>query len=749
MGIIDEPLSGTPERKSSLSRLHWGIAEMKLTTFLLLYRFASLALSSLLFLLYPGNFHLYTQLGLIFLLLSTAVLLIFLYEHFWENNTVISVLLLIEALAISFLLAFTGGFNGPFLWYALNPFIVASAFFSFLLAWLLLGVLFAGTLGFNYYFIIPAGIHADLFISSFHPALNLIVIALIIQLYSRMYLKMSERSLERSSQQKELMAAQANLSANYQVFRGLSRFQKEVVSYSSRKDIYATLIDSLINIFPFKQAAVLIFPPGFQPETGTDSLYFTLVSSNDEKVSSDISLIQYELKRRWQELSSLGAKKALFSEDRRWIALPMRGESNAVTAVFVGWVKPRINPLSFTENLSLFIRFTEQATEWLSMFKQKERVLQHISAVYEAVETVSSQNDPRVVIDLFASYARALTDCEKTIFWMENNSNQPPDEDCTPIYAVKGPRHIYPEEGWQETLVEAWSEIRVHKKPLAKKLNSEQDKKDLLISVPVKNGSHCFGMLSCLHSNNTFSREEIIQILSVLADLSAIAVVRSRAEKFAEKLLLIDEQKRIANEIHDTISQNLFSIVYSIDTLSRETRHLLNAFQQETLTDIKNISAETSRDLRALIYRLNPQQEANETFINEVCAYLDKLARMNEIQIKHNVRGITEYLNPAILKSFYRIIKESTGNALRHSNCSEILVSLDITPFRSELKVCDNGRGFDAQKSLDVYTSGNRLGIVNMRELALSLQGTLNIDSKPGRGTEVTCTIPTSPVSVE
>lgn len=749
MGIIDETLPDAPEETSRLNQLWSGLTEMRVTTLLRLYRFASLALSSLLFLLYPGNFHLYTQLSLIFLLLSTAVLLIFLYEHFRENNLVTSILLIIEALGISFLLTFTGGFNGPFLWYALNPFIVASTLLTFLLAWLLLGAIFAGALVFHSYFVISESIHADLFISSFHPALNLMVIAFIIQLYSRVHLKISERNLERSSQQRELISAQESLSANYQVFKGLSLFQKEVVSYNSRKDIYTTLIDSLINIFPFKEAAVLTLPPGFQPRSNPDSIAFDIISSNEGKVSSTIPFIQIELKRRWTELSGLSAKKILISEDRQWIALPMRGENKAVTAVFVGWIKPRINPLSFSGNLSLFIRFAEQTTEWLSMFKQKERVLQHISAVYEAVETVSSQNDPRVVIDLFASYARALTDSEKTMFWMESTGNEDSDGNYTPIYAVKGPRDTHPEEEWHETLLEVWSEIRFNKEPIAKELNTQEGHKNFLISVPVKKGPHCFGMLSCIQSNTTFSTKEIIQILSVLAELGSIAVVRSEAEKFAEKLLVFDEQKRIANEIHDSISQNLFSIVYSIDALSRETDHLLDSIHQETFKDIKTLSAETSRELRSLIYRLNPQQEANETFIKQVCDYLDTLARMNEIKIKHTINGSAIHLNPAICKTLYRIIKESTGNALRHGNCSEILVYLDITPFHSELKVSDNGRGFDMQNSLNVYTSGNRLGIVNMRELALSLQGTLNIDSKPGVGTEVTCAIPTSLVSVE
>ncbi len=744
----NQSLSGIQGEQSRLARLRSVLTEMKITTLLRLYRFFSLTLSSLLFLLFPGIFDFDTQLALIFLVFATGVLLILLYEHFWKNTIVVSTLVVIEALGIALLLAFTGGFNGPFLWYALNPFIVASAIFSFALAWLILGMLAAGTMVLGSYFSFANGSYTEITAGSYYPGINLAVIAFVIYLYTRMHLMMSERMLDKKSQQRELMSAQENLSANYHVFKGLSNFQRKVVYYSSKNDIYTTLINTLINIFPFQKAAILVFPTDFQPGESYDSEHFQVISSNGAQSSSTTSNIQRELERRWAEFSSLGTKRILISENRQWIALPLRGEKKAITAVFLGWLKPRVNPLSFAENLSLFIRFAEQTTEWLSMFKQKERVLQHISAVYEAVETVSSQNDPRVVIDLFASYARALTDSDKTIFWMENTGDLE-DDDQEPIYAVKGPREIYPEEEWEGALLKAWSEICVNHQPVTTELDPESGSKNLLISVPVKTSSHCSGMLSCLQSNNTFSDEEIIQILSVLADLSAIAVVRAQTEKFAEKLLVVEEQKRIACEIHDSISQNLFSIVYSIDALTRDTNHLLDEIQHETLQDVKNLSAETARELRALIYRLNPSQEANNTFISQIAEYLDKMARMNQIQIKHTLNGSAEHLYPANSKALYRIIRESTANALRHGNCSEILVHLDITPSRSMLKVSDNGKGFDVQKSLDLYTSGSRLGIVNMRELALSLQGSLTIDSKPGMGTEVTCLIPTSQVSVE
>ncbi|MGM0653274.1 MAG: GAF domain-containing sensor histidine kinase [Bacillota bacterium] len=545
------------------------------------------------------------------------------------------------------------------------------------------------------------------------------------------------------------MSAYQNLSSNYQVFQGLSNFQREVVYYKNQTDIYSALIDTLLNIFPFRKAAVLLPPPDFHSNiNGSISSFQVLCPDRTNKNFVDNKTLE-EIEDRWVDFTHRGKKKLVINKTRDWVALPMHGENHIITAIFVGWVKPKTNPLSFAENLSLFISFAEQTTDWLSMFKQKERVLQHISSIYQAVEAISSQSNPRQVIDLFASYARALTDCEKTIFWMEESGSKEYDDDPYPIYSVKGPRGKFPEEEWRVILLDVWSNIYLNQAPVFRDLNSKEHGRAQLICVPVRSGERCLGMLAGIKSNNTYNAQEVKQTLTVLADLSAIAVERSRADMFAEKLLIVDEQKRIANEIHDSISQNLFSIVYSIDSLTKETADILELGYREILNDIKNLSAETARELRALIYRLNPRQDANDSFVEETKNYLDKLSRMNNIKIDYVINGNTEYLNPAMCKAFYRILKESSGNALRHGKCTEINISLETTPFKSILKISDNGKGFDVQSSLDLYSAGNRLGLVNMRELAIALQGTLDIISKSNKGTEVTCVIPTSPVSIQ
>ena len=739
---------GAHERGSFISRLFNIFTEMKIESILRVYRLASFTLSAALFLLFPGDFPLTFQLTLLFLLMAISALMVLLYEHYWKYSKVMTLLILAELLGISLLLAYTGGFNGPFLWYALNPFIITTAFFTFPVSWLYLFVLLAGTFSWKTYLYGGTLSITEIISTNYYQTINLVVIVMIMHLFARMHINLAEQSQEKKSQRMELLSAYQSLSSNYEVFQGLSNFQREVVSYKNTKDIYTTLIDTLTNIFPFRKACVLVPQNNIDIRKNKNLQTLKMLCSTQGEALSSIDSIIEEIDERWDELARLGTKKVLIGRNRSWVALPLHGEKKSIKAVFVGWISTKVNPLSFAENLSLFIKFAEQTTEWLSMFRQKERVLQHISSIYEAVEAASSQNNPRQVIDLFASYARALTDCDKTIFWMENVSSTDKD-DYHPIFSVKGPHDYYPEEEWRSSLLQVWSTVHDDKIPVEMELNSNGSNPARLICVPVRSGEQCLGMLAGIHSKNTYSTNEVKQTLSVLADLGAIAVERSRADMFAEKLMIVDEQKRIANEIHDSISQNLFSIVYSIDTLAKQVGGSLRQDYREMLQDIKSLSAETARELRALIYRLNPRENVNDSFVEQTKTYLEKLGRMNGIEINYSFEGSTEYLNPAICKVLFRILKESTGNALRHGKCNEIIVHLDITPFYSLLNVSDNGKGFDVQSSLDLYSSGNRLGLVNMRELAIALQGNLKINSKPGRGTEVICHIPTSPVSVQ
>lgn len=432
-----------------------------------------------------------------------------------------------------------------------------------------------------------------------------------------------------------------------------------------------------------------------------------------------------------------------------WLAMPIWQGRRKLMAVFIAWLRPGTSINVFPGNLSFFIYYTEQVLGSLTNLKQTERILQHMSSLYEAVETTSSRDDIREVIDLFAAYARALTGCEKAIFWVDQiNAEALGGEGSNFIYTVKGQRRTFQEKYWYPELLKAWSKIKEDPQPV--EFNIEKpggESLGRLTCVPVKSRSKCFGVLAVLQSENIYSMEEIMQTLSFLANLAAVSIERNLAELFTDKMLLIEEQNRIANEIHDSVSQNLFSVVYGVDALIKQADTLPLELQKQLLSTIRDVTAQTSKELRILIYRLSPRHRGDDTFVKELQEYLHNLSELNQVSIQFNVQGKEEYMNSAMRRGFYRILKESTSNAVRHGKCSEIQVDLVFNPFESKITIKDNGIGFEPEIYADRQGATHQLGLLNMRELAMSLKGNLHIDSKSGEGTTVIGSVPTTPVA--
>lgn len=709
------------------------------------YRYISFFLTSGFYLLEPVTLSsFFFKVIVVFILFSFSFLVLQGYNRYYRQLHIIGALILLETIAVVLLMAISGGLQSPFLWYALNPLIVASSYLPRYFTWVFLGIFFLWTIAaevliFGSIVSLPKMIseNADLILIT-------LLLAGIIQMFSRHNLIIKEQSRKLQLQQEELVSAFQNLSENNLFFQSLSNFQRDVVSYKNEEDILLSMLQACESTFPLSRATVLLFAEPLPPGILTPEAKVKMINQKGEAEPLSFLILQ-EVKDRWQKFST---QKMLMAQDKSWFALPVWSFRERLAAVFIANVNAEVNIMDFISTLSLFITFSEQVMQRLSSLKLAEKNLKHISSLYEAAETISMREDPQKVIDLFAAYARALTGCEKVIFWMEKVPEQSAGEETSSFYAVRGKKGIFPEEQWQASLLEAWSEIHDAPRPLIQEIEIDdyfRGGRGQLVCVPVRSRARCFGMLAALQPQDRHNVEEIIQTLSFLAELSAVSIERNMADLFADKLLVIEEQNRIANEIHDSISQNLFSIVYGLDALHKKMI-FLKPEQREILTTIRSLAAQTARELRLLIYRLSPRHRGDDTFMKEVKTYLDGLANLNAISIDFQVKGREEFLNQAMRRAFYRMIKEATGNAVRHGNCSEIAIKLEMSPFGSNLKIMDNGRGFDVSLYSVLTDTDGKLGLVNMRELALSLQGTLNIESEIGKGTIVRCSVPTAPL---
>lgn len=369
-----------------------------------------------------------------------------------------------------------------------------------------------------------------------------------------------------------------------------------------------------------------------------------------------------------------------------------------------------------------------------------KKQLEHIKALYEAIEVFSQYNNPNEVINLFASYSRKLTDAKKVIVWIETQSGLR-ETFKKSLYIVRGPKDVLPEENWYPYIKEIFynrkninnAEMDIHSLPTGKDLHI-----GTLVTVKVRTNSTVFGVLSAYYLKRDEDLEAIKQTLTFLADLCAGVLEKRFLESLAEEFLLMEEQERIAGEIHDNVTQNIFGLIYGLDNLIK--KESLSKHISDQLRLMQKVAQESLKDLRASIYCMSSTKGGKENFIDEVKKYLSDLAQLNNVAIDFSSVGNFGLLGSVTKKSLYRIVREATGNAIRHGDCSNIRVSLTADEKELSLVITDNGNGFEPKVIERSQKQG--LGFLNMKELARNVGGELVIESGLGEGTVVSCSLP-------
>lgn len=255
------------------------------------------------------------------------------------------------------------------------------------------------------------------------------------------------------------------------------------------------------------------------------------------------------------------------------------------------------------------------------------------------------------------------------------------------------------------------------------------------VCSPIRTDSGLYGVLAVMVDAE--GGKGVEKTLAFLADLGALAFERHQTDEMAAQLLVAEEQNRIANEIHDGVSQRLFSMVYALHSIAQQQGNVQDTAVQEQLQLVKRTASEAAKDLRASIYRLSPGNQGEQVFVAGLGAYLADLGNLNNIRVDFVNEGSESVLSPALRQALYRVVREATANATRHGKCSHIEVQLAMLPSSIKLQVVDNGTGFDAERLKWVG-----LGLTNMQGLMASFGGSFRLESRIGIGTTVTCAIP-------
>ena len=224
------------------------------------------------------------------------------------------------------------------------------------------------------------------------------------------------------------------------------------------------------------------------------------------------------------------------------------------------------------------------------------------------------------------------------------------------------------------------------------------------------------------------------ELLRLLAAHAAIALTNARLYERSRELSIVAERNRIARELHDAVTQKLFSLRLTADAAATLlTRDAARA--AEELDTVRRLAAEATEELRAIVVGLRPIDLAGDGLDVALRKQVDLLDRVHEPAVRF-AGGPAPRLPAAHEEAAYRIAQEALHNALRHAAPRSVTVAVRAGDGSLVLEVTDDGRGFDLQ------APSRQFGLASMRERARTVGGRLSVRSRPGGGTTVRLEVP-------
>ncbi|HET9496133.1 MAG TPA: sensor histidine kinase, partial [Chloroflexia bacterium] len=207
----------------------------------------------------------------------------------------------------------------------------------------------------------------------------------------------------------------------------------------------------------------------------------------------------------------------------------------------------------------------------------------------------------------------------------------------------------------------------------------------------------------------------------------------------------VEERARLARELHDSVTQSLFSLNLTL----RAAKRVLMTDRNEAIKLIDNVhelAQGSLAEMRALIFELRPQALENEGLALALQKHADAVRARSGLNVHLSVQG-DRRLPIDHEEALYQIAREALHNVVKHAQARDAWVDLDLASDEVTLAIRDNGRGFDVGKLKT--GGGSHIGTSTMRERADTIRGQLEITSAVGAGTEVRISVTIPPGSDE
>lgn len=249
-----------------------------------------------------------------------------------------------------------------------------------------------------------------------------------------------------------------------------------------------------------------------------------------------------------------------------------------------------------------------------------------------------------------------------------------------------------------------------------------------LVAIPLYLKEEVIGTLHVVNKPGGFTQDDI-RLLSLFADQAALAIANARLHEQAKQVAVAKERQRLARELHDSVTQVLYSVILYADA----TRLALAADKKSeaaaNLHELRTLARQAMADMRLLLFRLHPPVLEEEGLVAALQTRLEAIEARAGLQIDLQVEG-ENGLPIALEDELYKIAQEALNNVVKHAKAEEVSLHLRFTTQACWLTIHDDGVGFDPAKAQ--RTGG--LGLRGIRERVAQIGGTLSLESTPEGG---------------
>lgn len=263
--------------------------------------------------------------------------------------------------------------------------------------------------------------------------------------------------------------------------------------------------------------------------------------------------------------------------------------------------------------------------------------------------------------------------------------------------------------------------------PLQNLIQSVRKILDGKLATPIKISYRDeIGYLASSFNEMAKSQSDLIQTLE-----DKVAIRTAQVSEYADKNARLEERNHLSNELHDTVSQTLFSANLIADSvpamLLKDPDRAL-----QSLGDLKKLNKDALAEIRKLLLEWRSHNQLTYSFKELLEGLVTEIERSDSISVILNIES--EIILPDYIQhTFYRIAQECLTNISKHSDAKNVEISFDCQPNKASLSIADNGQGF----STDRVKTGS-LGLLIMEDRMNKIDGKFEISSELGKGTNVT-----------